>query len=174
MAGSGKRSPAASKLGHSKVAEILSLLAEGHGRMRACLMSKVAYRTFQKRMAEDLDLRDQVLQAERARVDDFVKTIYDLRNHSEALVRLSAAKAYLHRDERQREARRAVRDRRQGLPQTVNDRPSSYLPTLLKVLKRYVPEDRLLELADELERVASQLDCNEVGPSQGKLTTNGS
>ena len=79
-------------------------MAQGHGRTRACTMAGVAYRTFQKRLAEDTDLRDRVVQAERARVDDMTKLIFDLKDHEDASIRLNAAKAFSHRDDRQREA----------------------------------------------------------------------
>jgi hypothetical protein len=61
-------------------------------------------------MAEDQNLRDQVVQAEGARVDDMTKLICDLRDNPDPTVRLSAAKAFLHRHDRQREARNAIRE----------------------------------------------------------------
>lgn len=173
MAGPGRRGPAPSKLGHSQVSEILAKLAEGHGRMRACLMVNVAYRTFQKRLAQDADLRDRVLQAEGARTDDCLKTLYDLRDHSEPAVRIGAAKAYLHRQDRQQEARRAIRERRQASQLSVNNRPEAYLPALMKVLEKYVHLDRFIELSEDIQRVAEELERKELESSQGNVTTRG-
>ncbi len=115
MAGKGRPGPARTKLCHSELNQILDLMAQGHGRMRACTMAGVSYRTFQKRLADDSDLRDRVVQAERARVDDMTKLVYDLKDHEDASIRLNAAKVFLHRDDRQREARRAMRGASGGI-----------------------------------------------------------
>src|SRR3954469_6852223 len=113
MAGPGRRGPARTKLVQSELDAILGHIDRGHGRMRACQLAGINYKTFSRRLKERQDLRDRVVQAERARAEDCVKSLYDLREHVDPAVRISAAKAYLHRDDRQREARRAIRMRAQ-------------------------------------------------------------
>ncbi len=75
-------------IGQSEMHKVLELMPQGHGRMPACTMTRVAYRTFQKRMAEGGELRNRVVQAERARVGDVTKLVYDLKDHEDASVRL--------------------------------------------------------------------------------------
>lgn len=158
MAGRGKPGPARTKLVQLELDAILGHIDRGHGRMRACQLAGINYKTFARRLAESPELRDRVVQAERARAEDCVKVVYDLREHDEALVRLSAAKAYLHRDDRQREARRAIRDRLRQ-QQGSQEQCKAILPQVIEVLSRYCPPDQHEAMLADLERLADEEDA---------------
>ncbi len=95
-----------------QISEMVRLISKGQGRVTACAMMGVSYKTFQRLIREDADFAAQVNLAEAVRVEACEATLFRIGTKSyDAPVVLRAAVAYLARRERQEAARQARRER---------------------------------------------------------------
>ena len=101
-----------STFGDPQVAESLELIGQGHGRISACALVGVSYKTFARKFREDPEFAFQVRRAEAERIEGCEATLFQVATgRYDTPHRIRAAIAYLGRRDKLKAARIARKEK---------------------------------------------------------------